>query len=181
VNASDIAVIRARLPYVDRRALSQAWFSALHQEEDVRAQVASRRKDAVAESGPGTTAAAAPRTPRAERETTQTALPQRRTAASRRAAAAPEARSALAPRAAHRAHEAPSAVRRNWHGASFTVNVGEARVRILARSSGNRLTLVAVCSARYAQLVARALAHASAGLREAGAFVNATVHCREES
>jgi hypothetical protein len=99
----------------------------------------------------------------------------------RRTGGAPEARTPVAIRSPQRPNAAPPAARRTWHGASFTVNIGDARVRILARSSGNRLTLVAVCSARYAQLVARALAHASAGLREAGAFVDATVHCREES
>src|ERR1700686_5193165 len=47
---NSIAVIRARLPYVDRRALSEAWFSALHLAREGE-PLARRRRDI---ASPGT-------------------------------------------------------------------------------------------------------------------------------
>jgi hypothetical protein len=179
--ASDIAVIRARLPYVDSRALSQAWFSALHRGADAPSPIAMKKQR------PGPPPAAAPRKQPQLPATARTGrakvvpIPARRATAPRAVEAPQPMRTAgAAPPPRPVAPTSPKA-RIAWHNAAFTVTVGEARVRILARSSGARLTLIAVCAARHAQLVTRAIAHASAGLREAGAFVNATVHCREES
>jgi len=177
--ASDIAVIRTRLPYVDRRALSQAWYSALHHDEP--GQQPERSPLAVTTSPealrkPGAVPSAKGDVERANAP----ASPRRRPSAARGAGGAPTATVQASKGERQTTGRTASLPTRRMHGASFTVNIGEARVRIVARAIGNRLTLVAVCSGRHAEIVRRALAHASLGLREAGAFVDATVHCQED-
>ena len=65
VNATrNIGVIRLRLPYIDSRSLSQAWFSALHLASDAKAPGAKRRRaktnDARAGAAPVKPPASAP-------------------------------------------------------------------------------------------------------------------------
>jgi hypothetical protein len=180
---SDIAVIRARLPYVDRRALSEAWYAVLHVCERMPSvPMKSAKHD-------GTTAVArAPRTVREARaandaapatavsRSTQAkkpapdfgAVPQRRATTARKAGGAPPGCDRPAPRFI-------------GESAAFTVSFGEARVRIIARSDGARIHLTAVCSSRHADVVRRALAHASLGLRSYGAVVDTAVRCEVET
>ena len=177
---SDIAVIRARLPYIDRRSLSQAWYSALH------CSLAARRDLAPALSHEGIAAFRCG----AQRNGTAKGKPAVPMSGSlqRRNAVATAARSAV-----DRQHMQASAVpkqppprnmgghgARMPHGASFTVTLGDARVRIVARGDGRRMHLTAVCSSRHAELVSRALAHASSGLRWYGASVDTAIHCEDE-
>jgi hypothetical protein len=67
------------------------------------------------------------------------------------------------------------------HRASFTVALGDARVRIIVLSEGRRLHVTAVCSRRHVEIVRRAIGHASAGLRLHGALVEETIRCEEAS
>ena len=165
-----VAILATHLAITDRRALSQAWYSALH----------------VAEHAP---AAAVPRA-RVARGTPQSAAV--RPAPVARGAAG---RGAVAPNGAqlHRATSArcngPAAfaperrapqtelARRIERGlarrvrgapASFAVSVAGGRVQLLVRSDGARTRVVAVCAPNVRERVDRALAHARFALAAAG-------------
>jgi uncharacterized protein (DUF58 family) len=52
--------------------------------------------------------------------------------------------------------------------AAFTVTLANARVRLVVRGDGDRLHVVALCSARHLETVSRALALAALSLRHRG-------------
>ena len=156
-----VAILATDLAITDRRALSQAWYSALH----------------VAERAPATT-------PRAcagqERQSTTAVRPsavapasaQRRACApsTNRLRRATPGRGAVAgPGLERRAPQTELAgrierflARRAQRGvpASFAVRVAGGRVHLLVRSDGARTRVVAVCAASVRERVDRALAHA---------------------
>lgn len=173
---SAIAVVETRLPYIDRRALSQAWFSALHLTADrcagaransapeqrrepqlSRARIAAHTARSAAMQAPARPAsgrAAASRSAAAQRMETQTRGLKMRLRP-------PYARSYPPARAA------------------FTIGVDGARVALLIRREGGTLHVVALCSARHVELVRRALAGAAAALGASGDTVRAAVRTTE--
>lgn len=173
-SSNALSVIATRLPYIDRRALSQAWFSALHvasdgpgaaSAHDRRGLVASDTH-ARAKRGAGATTAQQPtafvRTPAATRARIAGAeLATRRTFDARTAAAA---RTSFA-----RARSYPP------FRSSLTLNVASERVQLLLRRDGATLHVIAVCRPEIAQTVRRALASADAHLRLRGEAVRSTV------
>jgi hypothetical protein len=181
VNApSDIAVVRARLPYTDHRALSQAWYAALKLSRDEGAPMVKRSRPQASPTGA-----------RNRSRTQGESVPAQHHASS--GVVARQATRPIVPAYAYRS-KLEAGLRSNGAashsndarkqsipgGASFTVSLGDARVRIVARSDGNRLQLTAVCNARHSEIVRRALAHASIGLGLCGARVDTAVHCEEE-
>jgi hypothetical protein len=166
-----IAVIRARLPYTDARALSQAWFSALRLASDGHAPELRRGRARTSAALSGDRAA----TP--SRETgarpLPAATPRAHGAALRRGAGAPSV-DATARRRFREGVVARDGVRTTTDArAAFTVTLANARVRLLVRGDGDRLHVVALCSARLADTVARALALASVSLRQRGPIATA--------
>ena len=168
-----VAVVATHLAALDRRALSQAWYSALHLAERT---VPARRNVATPPSlgTPAKTPAAACRgeaghgapvaTSRAVREPRSAPRSARSdghpTGAERRAP-----RSELARRI-----ERGVARRRAMDGnAAFAVRAGDARVHIVVRCSGARTRIVAVCSPPLRERVERALAQARFALAGRGA------------
>ena len=171
-----IAVVRARLPYIDRRALSQAWFSAMHAASDAPQRVPTRRttdteRDANAKRATANATADAKarddarvvardarngRAPGAIEETFARRLVER-TARVARADAVDRARSY------------PS-----FHS-SLTIGVDGERVQLVLRRRGPTLHVVAVCTRANVALVRRALACADAHLRLRGESVRASV------
>jgi hypothetical protein len=181
VNADSIAVIRARIPYVDRRALSEAWFSALHLARADRRP--GRRAPRAAAPAPGNAAAR----PAAVAKSSPASfgprpLPQRTggaatTAFGREVNVRPNGRSGgavVVPFPSRAIRYAP--VR-----ASFHVGLDGGRVQIIVRRDGPVLHVVAVCSARHVDLVRRALACADLHLRLRGETVRSTVRARDGS
>lgn len=163
----DITVIRARLPYIDRRALSQAWFSALRLASDGRAPARAPQRVWPSVPSPGSPTAPA----RAASSRAQPAASARgRDAAPRRSAGVPPADAAARRRVLEGAGAASGSRARAAAGpcAAFTVTLGTARVRLVVRGEGDRLHVVAVCSARHAETVSRALALAALSLRPRG-------------
>jgi hypothetical protein len=168
VNSStrSIAVLRARLPYTDRRALSQAWFSALGLAE----RDTLRRARHVAASA----------APHAQLRAGGTSLPPlQRTDSGRASAVSPaSARSdlrATEPACSHssataRKVEAEKAavVRYPPVHASFRLEVDGGRVRVVLRRAGNVLHVVALCSPKHVSHVRAALARAAAHMRASG-------------
>jgi hypothetical protein len=168
VNSStrSIAVLRARLPYTDRRALSQAWFSALGLAER---DTPRRARPVVASATPQTL----PRTGAA------LSAPLRRTDSARASVVSPaSARStfrATEPALSHASTvprkvetEKARAVRYPPVHASFRLEVDGGRVRVVLRREGNVLHVVALCSPKHVAHVRTALARAAAHLRASG-------------
>ena len=161
---SQLAVIRTRLPYVDQRALSQAWFTALHLAADVATQ------DTPA---PRPVTVAAPELARA-------VVSARRVAPASAYAGAPPAhgaarRSSLAPAAVDaRLRTRASCVRRapvvmaQAVQPIFTATFQHARVQLALRRDGNCMQVIAVCSERHAGAVRKALALAAIALQMNG-------------
>lgn len=170
MNANSVAVIRARLPYVDRRALSEAWFSALHLTKDTTPP-ASRRRAAAPRSLAGAPppggavarpAAVSAQTLRAPKEPRDAAAPTERASARRESLR----RDVVVPMRSIR--YAP--VR-----ASFQLALDGGRVQILVRRQGTVLHVIALCSERHVELVRRALICADLHLRARGERVQSSV------
>lgn len=179
---SDLAVIRAHLPYVDRRALSEAWYAALRLE-----QMGSKPVKALQPNENGPAKALEPEElPGSQRKATRSDVTQKPAVSRRRREVARGAPETTKRSPQERARDArpvaePRAIAAtNSIAVSFTVTVGDARVRVVARGNANRLHLAAVCSARHVDMVRRALAHATLGLRQQGALVDSNLHCHEE-
>ena len=171
MNASSVAVLRARLPYVDRRALSEAWFSALHLTRDDRSSAQRRRADASKVKSP----AALEREPSARADgTSQQAALERKPSrpdcgyAARELGRREDRLQRISP-TGHRPMRYPP-VR-----ASFQLAIDGGRVQILVRRQGAILHVVALCSARHVELVRRALACADLHLRANGERVESSV------
>lgn len=176
--ADSIAVIRTRLPYLDRRALSEAWFSALHLARDARLSVPQRRA-----GDPGARPrAAAP--PTAAREPALRPAP-----APAAPGASPRGTNARSPepKAApgHELRVRLDRARRSErvHGvtippplhASFTLTVAGARVQMLVRREGPALRITAICARAQVEAVRRALASADLVMRLRGHLIESQV------
>jgi hypothetical protein len=177
------AMLRTQLPYVDRRSLSEAWFSALH-------LVA---RDAQRTPAPhGASGSDRPGGPRAATRTTNGAGP---SSGVTRATTAQRYASALAVTGAgsdvgvrDRASTSPvshigrAVVRRPSYSVrhtSLTLDVDGSRVALMLRREGNVLHVIALCRPDVATLVSRALARADAHLRRGGDTVRASVRTME--
>jgi len=159
-------VLTAPLAEIDRRALSQAWYSALHLASASAgsrpARVAPSAQSARSHKNPSAAAirasrarvASNPRVVRANRE-----RPVCQVAADRRSP-----RSQLA-RGIERVAARPLASAR---AASFAVRGPHGRVQILLRSQGGRTHLIAVCTPEARVDVARALEQARYALARGG-------------
>jgi hypothetical protein len=157
--ASDgVAVIAADVARTDRRALSEAWYSALHLARAAVPPRGSAPARTVAASAPPTTA------PRHARGTPggapQTPVPRRGPGAPV-AAATPPASGHAERDAARRIASALAAFAGGPRIArAQTIEVAGGRVRLLVRSDGRTTRVVAVCSAALREPVERALAGA---------------------
>jgi hypothetical protein len=170
-----VAVVATHLAVTDRRALSQAWYSALHLAQ--RGEPACRRAPIAAPASPGAGHAerrgASPReipagTPPSVRN------PRSATISPRDAGRAPVPERRAPQTELARRIENAVARRRAFEGsAAFAVRAGGERVHVLVRCGGARTRIVAVCSPRLRELVERALAHARFAL--AGRGVRAEV------
>lgn len=171
-----IALVQSRLPYIDRRALSEAWFSALHlasagppAPDTCARPVATFERTfpaaARATAGPRAVATCASQTPsRVTRATSpqsaSEAVPARSRAAGRR--------SALPPPAPAQRTAAPFCT-------SLTIALDAGRVQLLLRRDGGTLHVIALCRPGVAETVRRALALADAQLRLAGEPLRSSV------
>jgi hypothetical protein len=167
----EVSILAAPLAAIDRRALSQAWYSALHldrKQTRLAAQTAHRSQAAA-------TIACRPQQP-AEHRLFEPCAEYRQTSGS----AARRGQPQLAPnvtraatfraifplsRRIERTFFRPNApVRR----ATFSLGRGGARVHVILQSNAGTVTLVALCRPEMRQLVARALAQARLALAARG-------------
>jgi hypothetical protein len=163
-----VAVLATHLAHTDRRALSQAWYSALHLAEPAQrtppaprarsspaaatARLGTRRAEPPAQPGMPHTARAANGAPRA--------------AARRDAGAAPCERRLPKSELARRIERALTRRPARERAASFAVRTAGGRVHLAVRSDGARTHVVAVCAPALRERVERALAQARFALAE---------------
>jgi hypothetical protein len=162
------SIITAPLAAIDRRALSQAWYSALHVQaraskpesaaRPVSPSGSGRRTDRIA----GTDSHGAPPANGAS----SSALPARREAVP--PAGGPERRAPRSP-LARRIESAFLDPRGCLHRATFSVgDSAGSRVHVTLQSAGGRVRLVALCHPSARARVARALAQARYALGARG-------------
>ena len=171
MTASDgVAVIATRIAQTDRRALSEAWYSALHLAHDAPpARSAAARR---VPSGPELAASARVGPAQADGKRVATPLSAHaRRAAGMQGVALPERRrppNEIA-RRIERAVERLSA--RRPVPAAHTLDVAGGRVRLLVHHDGRALRIVALCSSPLRDVVERALASARFALAGTGVRV----------
>lgn len=173
--AAPIAVVATNLAQTDRRAISQAWYSALHIAEHPHSAPPPRSRSALAAPPAGGTPArdhgaraqravpaARPVTPRGSAQAAGTPA----ASLDRRRPATELAR--RIERAVERAAQRPQPL------AALTIRAGDGRVQLLVRNDGGQTRIVAVCAETVRERVERALAHARFTL--AGAPVIVETH-----
>ncbi len=178
-DARSIAVLRTRLPYIDRRSLSDAWFSALHLAAD---ETASRSRARVAAQCEGRTNAA--KAPSSKRAVVGDGPMRARFAATERnrATGAPvnerrvrdETKLSRVAAAFGRARSYPALQ------TSLTIGPSGERVQLVLRREGPVLHVVALCAPKDVGLVRIALSRADALLRRSGEAVLASVRAFDE-
>jgi hypothetical protein len=167
------SVLTAPLAQIDRRVLSQAWYSALN--------FARARESAAPAKKPVATNAAA------QGRATPASVPNRRT--SHAAPPASVAHPVSAKRGVsldrgveRRAPRSPLArkiesvfldPRSRVERSTFTVGSGRARVYVALQGKGEKLRLIAVCAPAYREVVAAALAQARFALASRGCALEA--------
>ncbi|BDE07582.1 hypothetical protein WPS_28580 [Vulcanimicrobium alpinum] len=164
---TSVAVLATQLAGTDRRALSEAWYHALHVAEPAAraAAPASPRRHAATPSPPNRLDAAAPRARRGE------ARPRRSVAGvTAREPRTPLAGDRRAPRSelARRVERALGRSAAAVAPAAFSLRLDAGRVHVLIRSDGARTRVVAVCAPALRETVERALAHARFALAGRG-------------
>lgn len=173
-----VAVIKARLPYIDRRALSEAWYSALHVAENVNVRVPARRA-----GDPGNELRAA-ESPCTASECGTSPCAARAWSGPERRIQRPAVPSGGAPPAARRLGLTRTAAFQRARSyppfkATLTLGLDGARVAVLLRRDGPALRVVAICSAQHLDVVRRALACADRHLRARGELVLSDVRVAE--
>ncbi|MBV9271566.1 MAG: hypothetical protein JO165_10745 [Candidatus Eremiobacteraeota bacterium] len=170
----EFSVVSAPLAQIDRRALSQAWYSALYECDAVPAKAPPSRAKPI--SSERTSIAEKRSCGRAPRKSSEL-RPERRAPASsplRSGAAQIErraARSALARNIERRfLHPGPPA-----KAATFQLQGDRGRVQILLRNSGDETQLVAICAPSARRDVAAALAQARYALAVRGITLRSEV------
>jgi hypothetical protein len=169
-----VAVVTTTLAQTDRRALSQAWYSALHLADQTKPQ---RGKSNPQVSGGGSSASRAVhgRTDAGPRVSSAAVRIVRRIAGSRTPALLLERRlpvGGLGRRIARLvSHPSPAPERAR----AATVSVRGARVHVIVRTQGNATRIVALCPRPLETRVARALAQARFALAARGVRVEVGV------
>jgi hypothetical protein len=171
--ARNIGIIRLRLPYIDSRALSQAWFSALHRASDAKPASPLRR---VKQSVSGERVAAAAGSEAAERPTP--AAPKGALRVRRRDLEAIGGAERSSPSRPRPKLPAPMQLTARSYPpvqASFSFGLDGARVQVLVRRDGPTLHVLALCAPRHVDLIRRALACADLHLRARGEALRSAV------
>jgi hypothetical protein len=166
------SVLTAPIAAIDRRALSQAWYSALHLARESRAPEASQHPAIAQRDALRKPAASSPRGSTVVRGGTKTV--QSEAKASRRDPLPQERRSMRSPLARKIEHlflRPNTAATR----ATFTIDGTDARVQVSMQQTRAGLQLIAVCSPRSRAYVAQALEQARYALAARGIALDARI------
>lgn len=168
-------VLAAPLAEIDRRGLSQAWYSALHLARDARPQTAGLEKT-FCRSG-STPKLAALHEPEGTGKMARAQMVALRAPDARRSTAeAVDRRSARLP-LAKKIERALMRPRTPARTSAFVLE-GTMRVHVAIHASGNRINLVAVCAPQARERVARALDQVRYALAGRGLAVEASLRER---
>lgn len=154
----NVCVLSAPLAAIDRRALSQAWYSALHCASKSESPLAERARCRIPTNDAARTfSQRAPREYSQPREVSRPTVSRERNAKIHERCAGCDAdrrarRSFLARRIERRFSNPQAASQR------ATLSAGGKRVHVMVQASGGRVRLVAVCAPAIRETVARALA-----------------------
>jgi hypothetical protein len=163
-----VAVLATHLAETDRRTLSQAWYDALH------LAGAAPQRTAAAPSHPGGVVPPSPVTAREETGartssgSAETLVARSRNEPRREGELVAERRAPKSELARRIEHALARRAGRRPSPASFAVNAAGGRVKILVRSEGERMRVVAVCAPPLRERVERALAQARFALASRG-------------
>ncbi|HTA37800.1 MAG TPA: hypothetical protein VK760_01930 [Candidatus Acidoferrales bacterium] len=161
----DISVLSAPLAAIDRRSLSQAWYSALHLARDGSSPKPAAPRSATVQGSAPRGVALAARPPRTgelvpvNAKTAHATLARGGGAVERRTP-----RSPLAGRIERALFERPSAHARS----AFAIGEGTGRVVVVLHATGTRVRLIALCSPSLRRTVSRALDQARFALAARG-------------
>lgn len=168
-----VALVATQLALTDRRALSQAWYSALHLAQAQRSQpvAAKARRPADAPASRPTAPASA-----VSRAVKPAAVPRRKTLMRGMISGVPDPFDRRHPatdltRRIERATTRAAAASQPSRVHAQTIDVGAGRVRLLVRSDARATRIVALCAAPMRSQVERALAHVRFRLAAAGTVV----------
>ncbi len=170
--ASDVAVVATHLAQTDRRALSQAWYSALHVAPgDARAAIRSTRAPNASSARVGERAVSA----LAESDMPGKMPAEARTSRGAGVSSPFVERRNVADASTRRVERAVAALARApRRTVPHTVALAGGRVTIVIRGDAHATRIVALCSEPLRATVERALAHARFALASRGASVNAS-------
>ncbi|MBC5811045.1 MAG: hypothetical protein GIW95_09395 [Candidatus Eremiobacteraeota bacterium] len=168
---SGLAVVRARLPYVDRRSLSQAWFSSLHLAGAAPQSRQTRRSPSADAREPASQRAAARRGAALHAPADRCAPAGVRGRAAGTQLEESHALARRSPRARTLVRLPASAPAR----ATFSIKLGTARIHVAMRRSGSTLHVVTLCSARHLEAVKAALERLAHELAAQGSLLQASV------
>jgi hypothetical protein len=168
----EVSILAAPVAAMDRRALSQAWYSALHVAQNVpqQPQFAVRPSHCAVVQG---TMSSRERRSQFDHRAAGSVPPARQDGARTSRDVTPElspaqrTRSALSRRIELRFASTAQPVAR----ATFSLGRGSERVHIIMQSNGCTARLVAICRPQLREIVARALAEARLALRSRGITV----------
>jgi hypothetical protein len=172
--STGVAVIATDIAQTDRRALSEAWYSALHLADNTPSP-APRATRAGAPPTPASLTQSPPLSSRAESsDSLNHHHPDNRPGPERSRGTATIDRRQPATESSRRIERAVVTLSaRRPVPAAHTVDVDGGRVRLLVHTDGRRTRIVAVCSSPLRDVVERALASARFTLAGAGLAVGA--------
>jgi hypothetical protein len=162
------SILTAPLAAIDRRALSQAWYSALHLARDGQPQPTASRQTVLRGASGGTQRVFAPsKEPRSQAPASPLQRVNKQDERCRNSHAATERRARRSPlaRKIERTFLDP---RSSAARATFTVDGTRARVHVALQSAQGRIRLVAVCPPSVRATVAQALLQARYALAVRG-------------
>ncbi len=172
IEKAQLTVLCVPLAGVDRRALSQAWYSALHMHTTEEGR--SRKTCGVGRASPERLTIIAgsehnqPRFPCAD------ASP-RKTARAQTTPMAPCERRTVRSPLARKIREAFFSGQCHTHTATFALQGGNGRVHMVLRIEGREIRLIAVCAPKARELVRTALAQARYALASTGLRLHASL------
>lgn len=162
----EFSVLTAPVASLDRRGLSQAWYSALYGSAS-KAQTAATPQKRPASRAGNTAALPHPHAGNTTRAASS-AVPFARARRTGNAAGGQIERRAPRSPLARKIERTFLQPRTPAQKASFSIDGSHGRVRVLLQKSGTRMKLVAICAPRAARAVAAALAQARYALATRG-------------
>lgn len=171
----EVSILAAPLGAIDRRALSQAWYSALRfapQAPPMQSQSSFDRGRIQAYGGALRGVSPEPsRAPNPGAFRPHAIKLKRAANACGRESAAGARNNACRARLAERIERAFGSPATNLKRATFSLGAGNARVHVVMQTVGAQTTLLAICRPELRDVVARALAQARAALAARGVGV----------